>query len=45
MTRKILLKKLGSYFILSGEHMNFENQKTHHQHTDHGHYIAHTKQC
>ena len=43
MTRKKLLKKLDS-FVLTGEHMDFENQKTH-QHTDYGHYVSYTKAC
>lgn len=45
MTRKTLTKKLDLVFVPNGEHMQFENQKTHHQHTDHGHYVAHTKTC
>lgn len=31
-------------FVLTGEHMDFENKKTH-QHTDYGHYVAYTKTC
>lgn len=45
MTRKKLLKELDTGFVLTGEHMDFENKKTHHQHTDHGHYVAYTKTC
>lgn len=37
-----LLKELDTGFVLTGEHMDFENQKTH-QHTDYGHYVAYTK--
>lgn len=44
MTRKKLLKELDTSFVLTGEYMDFENQKTH-QHTDHGHYVAYTKTC
>ena len=42
--RKKLLKELDTGFVLTGEHMDFENQKTH-QHTDYGHYVAYTKTC
>lgn len=44
MTRKKLLKELDTGFVLTCEHMDFENQKTH-QHTDYGHYVAYTKTC
>lgn len=42
MTRKKLLKELDTGFVLIGEHMDFENKKTH-QHTDLGYYVAYTK--
>lgn len=45
MTRKSLLEKFSFVFAPDGEHMQFENQKEHHQHTDHAHYWAHTKSC
>lgn len=47
MTRSVLLCKFDLFASLlnDGDQMQFENRKTHFQHTDHAHYWAYTKSC